>query len=48
MLKRWVNGVFDANVLLIRPEIYQGQECGSTGAPYTFAAVLGYFECPHG
>ena len=48
LLKRWINGVFDANVHLVRPEIYNGQICGSTGKPYTFAAVLGYFECPHG
>lgn len=48
MLKRWVNDVFDANVLLIRPEIYNGQICEATGDPYTFAAVLGYFECAHG
>ena len=47
MLKRWRNGVFDANVLLIRPEIYNGQPCESTGAPYTFVSVLGYFECAH-
>ena len=46
-LKRWINGVFDANVLLIRPEIYNGQPCESTGAPYTFVSVLGYFECAH-
>ena len=46
-LKRWINGVFDANVLLIRPEIYNGQPCESTGAAYTFVAVLGYFECAH-
>ncbi len=47
-LKRWINGVFDANVHLVRPEIYNGQTCGSTGQPYTFAAVLGYYECAHG
>ena len=47
MLKRWRNGVFDANVLLIRPEIYNGQPCGSAGLPYTFIGVLGYFECAH-
>jgi hypothetical protein len=47
-LKRWINGVFDANVLLIRPEIYNGQECGSTGAPYVYAPILGYYECAHG
>ena len=47
MLKRWRNDVFDANVLLIRPEIYNGQPCGSTGEPYTYIAVLGYYECAH-
>jgi len=47
MLKRWRNGVFDANVLLIRPEIYNGQTCESTNAPYSYIGVLGYFECAH-
>ena len=47
MLKRWRNGVFDANVLLIRPEIYNGQDCESTDEPYTYIGVLGYFECAH-
>lgn len=47
MLKRWREGVFDANVLLIRPEIYNGQPCESTGQPYTYIGVLGYFECAH-
>ena len=47
VLKRWRNDVFDANVLLIRPEIYNGQRCESTGQPYTYVGVLGYFECAH-
>ena len=47
MLKRWRNNVFEANVLLIRPEIYNGQRCESTGQPYLYVTVLGYFECPH-
>ena len=47
MLKRWRNGVFEANVLLIRPEIYNGQPCESTGQPYIYIGVLGYFECAH-
>ena len=38
--------MFEANVLLIRPEIYKGQPCESTGQPYTFIGVLGYFEWP--
>ena len=47
MLKRWREGVFDATVLLIRPEIYNGQHCESTGQPYVYVTVLGYFECAH-
>ncbi|HXW07672.1 MAG TPA: hypothetical protein VD833_20760 [Vicinamibacterales bacterium] len=47
MLKRWRDGVFDANVLLIRPEIYNDQPCSSTGVAYTYISVLGYFECAH-
>ena len=38
---------FEANVLLIRPEIYEGQRCESTDLPYIFVGVLGYFECAH-
>lgn len=48
LLKRWRDGVFDANVLLIRPEIYNGQICASTGERYSYIGVLGYFECAHG
>ena len=47
MLKRWRNGVFEANVLLIRTEIYNGQPCESTGQRYTLFAILGYLECAH-
>lgn len=47
LLKRWRNGVFEANVLLIRPEIYNGQPCESTGLPYTLIGILGYLECAH-
>jgi len=47
LLKRWRDGVFEANVLLIRPEIYNGQICESTGLAFTYAGVLGYFECAH-
>jgi hypothetical protein len=47
LLKRWINGVFNANVLLIRPEIYNGQPCESTGQSYSYIVVLGYFECAH-
>lgn len=47
VLKRWRDGVFDANVLLIRPEIYNGQVCASTGQSYIYIGVLGYYECAH-
>lgn len=47
MLKRWTNGVFDANVLWIRPEMYSGQICGPTGEAYRFLAIVGYYECVH-
>jgi hypothetical protein len=47
MLKRWTNGVFDANVLWIRPELYSGQICGPTGDAYRFLAIVGYYECVH-
>ena len=47
MLKRWRNDVFEANVLLLRPEIYNGQPCESTGQAYSYITVLGYFECAH-
>jgi hypothetical protein len=47
MLKRWRDGIFEANVLLIRPEIYNGQICQSTGEAYFFASFLGYYECAH-
>jgi hypothetical protein len=45
LLKRWRDGVFEANVHLVRPENYNGQPCESTGQPYTYIAILGYFEC---
>jgi hypothetical protein len=47
MLKRWINGVFQANVHLIRPELYQGQLCQPPDQLYVWAPVLGYYECAH-
>ena len=32
-------------MLLIRPEIYNGLACKSTGLPYTLIGILGYLEC---
>jgi hypothetical protein len=41
------NGVFIATDLLIRSDLYNGQECSATGAPYRFIARIGYYECLH-
>lgn len=41
------NGAFTGTTLLIRSDLYNGQECPSTGAPYRFIARIGYYECRH-
>jgi hypothetical protein len=41
------NGVFSGTDLLIRSDLYNGQECRATGAPYRFIARIGYNECLH-
>jgi hypothetical protein len=41
------DGVFGGTNLLIRSDLYQGQECRSTGAPYRYIARIGYYECRH-
>lgn len=41
------NGDFVGTTLLIRSDLYQGQECKSTDAPYRFIARIGYYECRH-
>lgn len=46
-LRAWQDGVFAGNILLIRPDLYQGQPCDSTGEPYIYRAVIGYYECLH-
>ena len=46
----WVfngSGVFTGTELLIRTDLYNGQRCESTGAPYVFVPVIGYYECVH-
>jgi len=47
VLKRWVNGVFDANVLLVRPEIYNSQPAVPRASLTRYVGVLGYYECAH-
>jgi hypothetical protein len=32
---------------LIRTDLYHGQICESTGQPYVFVPVIGYYECVH-
>lgn len=43
----WENGNFAGTLILIRPDLYQGQPCESSGAPYIFRPVIGYYECLH-
>lgn len=41
------NGVFVGTTLLIRSDLYKGQQCKSTDAPYRLIARIGYYECRH-
>ncbi len=41
------DGTNFGTLLLIRSDLYRGQTCGSTGEPYIFRPVIGYFECLH-
>lgn len=43
----WDTEGFLGQVLLIRPELYQGQTCRSTGQPWGYIALVGYHECLH-
>ena len=40
-------GGFVGTELLLRTDIYNGQLCESTGEPYVFVPVIGYYECVH-
>ena len=40
-------GAFFGTVIGIRADLYRGQICGPTGAPYVFRAPIGYYECEH-
>jgi hypothetical protein len=40
-------GSFIGTVILIRSDLYQGQICESTGAPYILRTFVGYYECVH-
>jgi hypothetical protein len=39
------SGLFVGTELLIRSDLYGGQLCESTGQPYIFRALIGYYEC---
>jgi hypothetical protein len=41
------NGAFLGTSLLIRSDLYRGQQCRSTNGLYTFIARIGYYECLH-
>ena len=46
MVMRWtLAGEFEGHVHLIRPDLYAGQPCAQTGAPYVFNPRIGYYEC---
>jgi hypothetical protein len=38
---------FVGTELLLRTDLYKGQLCESTGHPYDFVPVIGYYECVH-
>ena len=42
-----LDGSFTGTVHLIRSDLYQGQPCPQTGAPYFFIPVIGYYRCEH-
>jgi hypothetical protein len=40
-----LDGTYDAKVHFIRADLYAGQPCGPSGAPYLLSPRIGYFEC---
>lgn len=40
-------GNFLGTQIVLREDLYQGQVCRSTGGPYIYRAVIGYYECLH-
>jgi hypothetical protein len=41
-------GNFLGPYTLLRTDLYQGQPCDGTGAPWILRAAVGYYECVHG
>jgi len=42
-----LDGSFMGTSHLIRADLYSGQPCPPTGAPYFFIAPIGYYRCEH-
>jgi hypothetical protein len=41
-------GAFVGTGHMIRSDLYRGQRCGPSGAPYFFLPGIGYYDCVHG
>jgi hypothetical protein len=42
-----LDGSFIGTSHLIRADLYSGEPCPPTGAPYLFIAPIGYYRCEH-
>lgn len=42
-----LDGTFIGTAHLVRADLYEGQPCPPTGAPYFFIAPIGYYRCEH-
>jgi hypothetical protein len=42
-----LDGSFIGTSHLIRSDLYRGEPCPPTGAPYFFIAAIGYYRCEH-
>ena len=40
-----LGGNYLGKVHLVRADLYGGQPCGPSGAPYVFRSAIGYYEC---
>ena len=41
------SGAFIGTGHIIRQDLYNGQPCGPSGAPYVFLPLAGYYDCAH-
>jgi hypothetical protein len=42
-----LDGAFTGTAHLTRADLYNGQPCAQTGAPYFLIAPIGYYRCEH-